>query len=215
MHCIMYTQLNFQFMDCYSLSNEYLQYKTFSVSGKHFVTGIGVYTWFWLSFQIPDIWNIDRVHLHIIWTNDGLVRWHIYVSSGLNDIHGMTSWIQFANILLTASITAFCFKKGLVRLFLNPLRPRRNGRYNADDIFKCIFLKKNVWIPTIISLKSVPKGPINNIPALVQIMAWRRPGDKALSEPMMVSLLTHTCVTRPQWVKFVPSDLTDNFSLVQ
>ena len=41
---------------------------------------------------------------------------------------------------------------------------------------------------------------MNNIPALVQIMAWRRPGDKPLSEPMMVSLLTHICVTRPQWV---------------
>ena len=31
-------------------------------------------------------------------------------------------------------------------------------------------------------------------------MAWRRPGDKPLSEPMMVSLSTHICVTRPQWV---------------
>ena len=31
-------------------------------------------------------------------------------------------------------------------------------------------------------------------------MAWRRPGDKPLSEPMMVCLLTHICVTRPQWV---------------
>ena len=41
---------------------------------------------------------------------------------------------------------------------------------------------------------------INNIPALVQIMVWRQPGDKPLSEPMMVSLLRHICVTRPQWV---------------
>ena len=49
-------------------------------------------------------------------------------------------------------------------------------------------------------MKFVPKGPINNIPALVQIMAWRRPGDKPLSEPMMVSLPTYICVTRPQWV---------------
>ena len=32
-------------------------------------------------------------------------------------------------------------------------------------------------------------------------MAWHRPGDKPLSEPMMVSLLTHECVTRPKWVK--------------
>ena len=38
------------------------------------------------------------------------------------------------------------------------------------------------------------------IPALVQIMAWRRPGDKPLSEAMMVNLPTHICVTRPQWV---------------
>ena len=56
-------------------------------------------------------------------------------------------------------------------------------------------------------MKFVPKGPINIIPALVQIMAWRRPGDKPLSEPMMVSLTTHICVTRPQWVNSLrPSD---------
>ena len=62
---------------------------------------------------------------------------------------------------------------------------------------KRIFLNENVRISIMISLKFVPKGPINNIPALVQIMAWRRSGDKPLSEPMMVSLLTHICVTRP------------------
>ena len=52
-----------------------------------------------------------------------------------------------------------------------------------------------------ISLKFVPRDRINNIPSLVQIMAWHWPGDKPLSEPMVVSLLTHICVTRPQWVK--------------
>ena len=83
---------------------------------------------------------------------------------------------------------------------LNTLRPRQNGRHFADDIFKRIFLNENVWIPIKISLKFVPKGPINSIPALVQMMVWRRPGAKPLSEPMMVSLLTHICVTRPQWV---------------
>ena len=82
----------------------------------------------------------------------------------------------------------------------NTLRPRQNGRHFADDIFKYIFLNENVWIPIKISPKFAPKGRINNIPALVQIMAWRRPGDKPLSEPMMVSLPTHICVTRPQWV---------------
>ena len=43
----------------------------------------------------------------------------------------------------------------------------------------------------------VPDGPINSIPALVQIMAWQRSGDKPLSEPMLVSLLTHIRVTKP------------------
>ena len=82
----------------------------------------------------------------------------------------------------------------------NTLRPRQNGRHFADYFFKCIFLIENVSIAIKISLKFVPKGPINNIPELVQIMAWRRPGDKPLSEPMMVSLPTHICVTWPQWV---------------
>ena len=84
---------------------------------------------------------------------------------------------------------------------VNTLRPRQNGRHFADAILKCIFLNENVWISLKISLKFVPKVRINNIPALVQIMAWRRPGDKSLSELMMVSLLMHICITRPQWVK--------------
>ena len=85
---------------------------------------------------------------------------------------------------------------------LNTLRPRQNGRHFADDRFKCILLNENLWITIKHSLKFVSKDLINNIPALVQIMAWRRPGDKPLSEPMLVSLPTHICVTRSQWVKY-------------
>ena len=83
----------------------------------------------------------------------------------------------------------------------NTLRPRQNGCHFPDDIFKWIFLNENVWISINISRQFVLRGPINNIPTLVQVMAWRRPGDKPLSEPMMVRLPTHICVTRPQWVK--------------
>ena len=92
-------------------------------------------------------------------------------------------------------------KRVLTVYQVNSLRPRPNRRHFADDIFKCISLIENASIPIKFSLKYVPRGPINNIPALVQIMAWRRPGDKPLSEPMMDSLPTHICVTRPQWVK--------------
>ena len=94
-----------------------------------------------------------------------------------------------------------CWPIDRYTLSLNTLRPGQNGRNFADDIFKCIFLRENARISLDISLKFVSKVRINNIPAFVQIMARRRPGDKPLSEPMMVRLPTHICVTRPQWVK--------------
>ena len=84
---------------------------------------------------------------------------------------------------------------------VNKLRSRQNCRHFADDIFKWIFWNENVWISLTISLKCILNARINNIPALVQVMAWCRPGDKPLSEPMMVNLLRHICVTRPRWVK--------------
>ena len=73
----------------------------------------------------------------------------------------------------------------------NTLRQRQNGHYFTVDILKCIFFNENDWISIRILLKFVPKFLIDSIPALVQIMAWRLTGDKPLSEPMVVSLLTH------------------------
>ena len=55
----------------------------------------------------------------------------------------------------------------------------------ADDIFKCISLNENDIIPIQISQIFFPMSPIDNKPALVQIMAWRRIGDKPLPETMM------------------------------
>ena len=102
---------------------------------------------------------------------------------------GSSSWQ--CTVLL---ITGICFP-------VNALRPRQDGCHFPDDIFKCIFLNENAWILFTISLNFLPKGPINNIPALVQIMAWHQPGDKPLSEPRMLRLSTHICVIWPQWVK--------------
>ena len=56
----------------------------------------------------------------------------------------------------------------------------------------------------------VTKGSINNIPALVRIMSWRRPGNKPLSEPMMVSLLTQICDTRPRWASIHLASMSFN-----
>ena len=72
---------------------------------------------------------------------------------------------------------------------------------SQDDIFSSAFSwMKTYEISFNISLNFVPNVQINNIKTLIHIMAWHRPGNKPLSGPMVVSLLTHICVTRPQWV---------------
>ena len=66
----------------------------------------------------------------------------------------------------------------LNKRLINSLRPRQDGRHFADDIFMCIFFNENCCILIKFSLKYVRKGPIDSNPALVEIMAWRRSGDK-------------------------------------
>ena len=68
----------------------------------------------------------------------------------------------------------------------NSSSPGQNGRHFADDIFKYIFMKGKFCILIRISLNFVPKGQIDNTAALVWVMAWRRTGDKPLSEPMLI-----------------------------
>ena len=77
----------------------------------------------------------------------------------LDSFNIRSHWVQKCGISSVSN--------GDITVFLNTLRPRENGRHFADDIFKCIFLNENVWIPVKISLKFVPKSPINNIPTLI------------------------------------------------
>ena len=58
----------------------------------------------------------------------------------------------------------------------------------ADDNFKCIFLNENDRTLIQISLKFVPRSPIHNKPALVQVMAWRWTDDKQLPELMLTQV---------------------------
>ena len=102
-------------------------------------------------------------------------------------IQSTTCWLQLVTIMTADN-------------GLNILRLIQNGCHFTDDVFRCIFVNESVWISLKISLKFVPKVPINNIEALVEIMAWCCSGNKPISETMMVSLLTHICLTRPQWV---------------
>ena len=99
-------------------------------------------------------------------------------------------------------------------MILNTLRPRQNERHLPDDILKCIFFQnENVSISTKILLEFILKCPINNILALVQILAWRRLHDKPLSEPMMIILLAHIYVTGPLLV--AQSAITQYYTCIQ
>ena len=145
-----------------------------------------------------------------IWHNDvTCINWDSEETST------SSSWIYFRNknkylhflSLLTTNYGAGSWNPPpwktrihLSYMTVNTLRPRQDGRHFADDSFTCIFFNENCCILIKFSLKYVRKGPIDNNRALVQIMAWRRSGDKPLSEPMMISLPTHMCTIRPQWV---------------
>ena len=139
----------------------------------------------------------------IICIINSLVYWCIYASPSLNKLRNTfhvtklwTHWGQDKNGRHSPVLNTLRPRQnGRHSPVVNILRPRQNGPHSPDYIFKWIFLNENIWISINISLKFfVPKGPTNDIPSLVQVMAW------PLSEPMMVSLLMHTCVTRPQWV---------------
>ena len=68
---------------------------------------------------------------------------------------------------------------------INSSPSEQNGHHFVDDSFRRIYVNEKFCILIKISLNFVPKGPNDNNPALVQVMAWRRIGDKPLSEPML------------------------------
>ena len=110
-------------------------------------------------------------------------------------------WWLLRQLIISNPMRTSWHEKAFRMIVLFTLRrPRQNCYHIADYIFKCNFLEENLWLFIAISLEIVPRGTADNIPVLVQIMAWCRPGDKPLSEAMMVRLLTHICVTRLQWV---------------
>ena len=72
---------------------------------------------------------------------------------------------------------------------LNSSPPGQNGGHFADYIFWCFFLNENVrnWIQ--FWPQFVLNGPIDNKPALIQVIAWHRTGDNLLPEPMLTQII--------------------------
>ena len=134
-----------------------------------------------------------QVIFHRVWSN-GLTRLQTLIVMS-SCIHGLTLWESL-----------WVTEDGDIVL-ANILRPRQNGQQSAVDSFNCIFLTENCCVLVKISLIFVPKGPVDNNLALVQIMAWLQTDDQPLSEPIISYLLMYMycisvcmCVTRPQWV---------------
>ena len=64
----------------------------------------------------------------------------------------------------------------------------------------------------VISLKFVPKVQIENILALVQILAWRRQATSWYLQEWWPSILTHIWVNPPQWVEVLWHSLDISFA---
>ena len=106
-------------------------------------------------------------------------------------------------LTLSDKLLSVCDSQGTLFCF-NTLRLRRNRRHFAGDILKRIFWNENLWILIKISLKFIPKHPVNNITALVQIIAWRWAGNKQLCKPMIALFAdVYICIT---WTQRVNSE---------
>ena len=110
-----------------------------------------------------------------------------------NTIHQLDRLLGIPNqivLLLMTLILGYCawmLPEASSRCFVNTLKPRQNGQYFADDIFrKPIFLYENHCTMIRISLQCIPKGPFNKKPVLVEIMARLPGGNKPLSETPLV-----------------------------
>ena len=149
-------------------------------------------------------WLILWQHQATTWTIVDLtinnILWHLFLSNVYFNALNNNPQIVVQLCLFMITVTSIRGQR------VNTLRPRQNGWHFAD-ICKCFFFWWKYMNLINISHNFVLKGEINNIPALVQLMAWLRPGGKPLSEPMMVSLPTHICFTLPQWVKNCCADM--------
>ena len=131
-------------------------------------------------YELTLLKKINNIYSH----QYNIMSWHSWKKSTIFTVISTTLW---ADTLEKNQQ----YLRGNSTEVVNTLRLRHNGCHFQTTFSNVFFLNENIWISTKISLNFVPEGVINSIPALVQIMAWRCSGDKPLSEPMMVSLLTY------------------------
>ena len=168
--------------------------------------------------KFPDVWSLSRnvylrKHIFIVYFyHHWSLHWNSFVMADKDMFANIVNTLGSAEDLETqgtrpSAVPMLTYvlqnisTSAPIRLNLNS-SPGQNGHQFADDIFKCIFMNDKFCILIPVSLKFVPKSPIDNNPTLVQAMAWRRIGDKPLPEPMRLNSLTHVCSSRGRLVNF-------------
>ena len=155
-----------------------------------------------ISNCIPDICTpeVDWIKLQPV------ERWNSKGHKGVQPIgfyHTLCLYNEMCSNNWSVWYSYYCIFKVLITTELSDLT--HWGRDKMDANSQTIFSNAFSWMKMFqlrlkVHWSLFPKGPINTIPSLVKIMASHRSGEKPLSEPMLVSLPTHICVTRPQWV---------------
>ena len=109
----------------------------------------------------------------------GAKLYHLYSKNALQNVTGL-----IGPIVLTSMAWFFVYDDLLIIYHVITLRPKQNGNQFTDDNFNGVFVIENVWISIAISLKSNPKGPVDEKSAIVQVMAGSGTGDKPFLESM-------------------------------
>ena len=131
----------------------------------------------------------DVIMIPCYWCHQNNLSWIVPLLGTKYELYFFPRNIWIRHIMVSSILATYCLDKSpRIVHAVNTLRASKMAAVFADNIYKCIFLTENVLISLNISRKFVLEIPINNIPALVQIMAWRPPNDKPLTEPMMVYL---------------------------
>ena len=111
----------------------------------------------WIRNLITSFWQLQRVLCVYLWLKPFVCNFNWFVSFYL-DMH-QWSW---------GGVGVVCIQNTCMTISTHlPLDKMANNL--ADGILNPIFLNKNVWISINISLKFVPRGPVDNMSALVQV----------------------------------------------
>ena len=130
-------------------------------------------------------------HQAIIWTNAGIL---LIGTLGTNFSEILSEINKFSLKKMHLKMSSgkwrpFCPGLNVLNRFVNSSPPGQNGRHFGRWHFQLSFFNENDKIPIPISLKYVSRSPIDNKSALVQVMAWRRTGDKPLPKPLMTQFI--------------------------